>query len=187
MELFLGLLALCVLGMLVGILNRKEEKYSKVLEYFKGYSVEGGEDKGVKYIRFQHVMMLDWDIPDAVHPEEAVSIQTREEVLTLLTEYCMEEKNTLFRVYRTPGGVRGFLISSVVEGPKAQKEVMERLKCDPLYVKFCVLRNTFACRVSPKIGRANDYVARPWTTIGYGKECPLVMETVRYHDSFLIS
>ncbi len=172
-------------GLAVGIINRREGRFPLVKRYGKeDYRICGGEDRGVRYITFRHVMMLDWDVPDVSHKAgECVTIKEKGEALDILRAYCMEDKKIVFRVYETPGGVRAFVTSKCFDG--IEKQLMEALKCDPLYTQFCVQRREWSCRVSPKKGRENDYVARYWVTIGEGQEDEGAVELVRYHDELI--
>lgn len=183
----LGFLALCGFMFLVGVINRRNGRFPLVKEYGEGYKVYGGEDRGVRYITFAHVMMLDWDVPDEGHKtEECITIKDRGEALTILEEFCKENRAWKFKVYETPGGVRAFCTSMCIkEGIGTMKETMDWLKCDPLYTRFCLQRREWACRVSPKVGRANDYVARYWKEVGEGSEDRDAVELVAYHDSLI--
>ncbi len=188
MELYgIGFLVLCAFMFLVGVINRRNGRFPLVKKYGNNYEVYGGEDRGVKYITFAHVMMLDWDVPDEGHKgSECITIATKGEAISILEEFCKENKTMRFKVYETPGGVRAFLTSRcITEGMGTMKETMDWLKCDPLYTRFCLQRREWACRVSPKVGRANDYVARYMMEVGEGCEDKDAVELVAYHDSLI--
>lgn len=176
---------LSVMGIVISICPR-DRKYFPIIKRGKYGLVYGGNQKGMKIISFRHVVMLDWDVPNEGHVMEGcVTIRRKEEAIVILQQYCMEDKKMLFRVYETPGGVRAFLVSRMSESVRLDEPLMRRLSCDPLYTRLCASRGEWACRVSPKVGRKGDYVARYWTTIGDGKEDEGAMELVKYHDELI--
>lgn len=172
-----------LLGIALAVNVRRRDRFPLLHSYKdKAYCIYGGLDNGVNYLEFSHVMMLDWDVPDPIHPEEACTIRDRNEAYHILKEFCLENPGWVFRVYETPGGVRAFLTSRCVESVAEVSDLMGWLRCDPLYVKFCERRRSFAVRVSAKLSRKGDYVARLVGIVGVGKEDPDALEVVRYHD-----
>ena len=61
---------------------------------------------------------------------------------------------------------------------------MSDLSIDPLYREITEQQKVWWCRVSPKIGRQGDFVARPWRTVGgnEGIESLDALLALREHD-----
>ena len=155
----------------------------RLLKKLYGRNLYHRRDRGVKYVGFADVLMLDWDIPAEGHvSQNCVTITCREEALAVLEAFCAKYPGKFrFRVYETPGGVRAFLLSGHV--PAHHAAGWQRvLRCDPLYTEMCYLRGACWCRVSPKVGRTGDYVARPWKNVGTGPVNPSVCRLVNWHD-----
>jgi uncharacterized protein (TIGR02996 family) len=87
-------------------------------------------------------------------------------------------------VYETPGGVRAFLTSHFEEFGPDHRRLMDDLSIDPLYRDITQEQRAWWCRVSPKVGRQGDYVARPWTTVqgADGIESLDALLALREHD-----
>jgi uncharacterized protein (TIGR02996 family) len=121
----------------------------------------------VEYIGFNRLLMGDWDIPDDFHFHDgSVTVPNREYVLGILHRDVSQRPNHFWRVYQTPGGVRAFLTSDFqVFCAEVHSALMKDLSIDPVYRDIATAQRAWWCRVSPKIGRPGDYVAKPWTTV----------------------
>ena len=136
--------------------------------------------------------MLDWDLPGPGHySAAAITISTRYEPVEMLQNLCNQSDAWLFRVYKTPGGVRAFCMSHTwdLADPKeaaVARMLMEGLKCDPCYTHFTFRRlNGWNSRVSPKVVRKNDYVARHVLDMGKGQATSKNVANVAIHDKLI--
>ena len=125
----------------------------------------------VEYIAFPRLLMGDWDVPDDFHFHEgSVTVPSREYVLGILHRDVRERPDHAWRAYETPGGVRAFLTSHFEEfSADRHHGMMADLSIDPLYREITAEQRAWWCRVSPKVGRPGDYVARSWTTVRGGR------------------
>jgi uncharacterized protein (TIGR02996 family) len=120
----------------------------------------------VEYLAFPRLLMGDWDTPDDFHfHESSVTVPSREYVLGILRRDVAERPDHAWRAYETPGGVRAFLTSEFEEFSPRHARLMADLFIDPLYRQITEEQRAWWCRVSPKVGRPGDFVARPWTTV----------------------
>jgi uncharacterized protein (TIGR02996 family) len=143
------------------------------------------EVQKVEYVAFPRLLMGDWDCPDTFHFHEgSVTVPSRDYVLGILRRDVRDEPDHVWRVYETPGGVRAFLTSDYRPFDRHHRGLMLNLSIDPLYREITTQQAAWWCRVSPKVGRPGDYVARPWTTIrgGEGIESLDALLAVREHD-----
>lgn len=104
--------------------------------------------------------MFDWDLKGGLHPTEACTINTREEVIPRLEEYCASHPEAGFYLEKTPGGVRGFFNKPLTL--EEWREIYTELGCDPLMSQL--QEGWWTPRVSPKPGLT--WTSKPWTYIG---------------------
>ncbi len=140
----------------------------------------------VEYVAFPRLLMGDWDCPDDYHFHEgSVTVPDRPYVLGILRRDVRERPGHVWQVYETPGGVRAFLTSHF-EGFSAghHPRLMADLSIDPVYREITAQQGAWWCRVSPKVGRPGDYVARPWATVrgADGVESLDALLALREHD-----
>ena len=142
--------------------------------------------KGVKYLDMVGLMMCDWDCaqsPDSV--DHHYTITSLDQVDSIINSLVRAKPDLLLIGYKTPsGGAHAFLVSHIVKLERGVK-LGYKLKCDQLYLKFCQQRGNFAVRVSPKLEREGDYIAKFWKTWGNGTPDPRQEEIMRGHDAFL--
>lgn len=136
------------------------------------------------YVSTSNIPMFDWDIPDEYHGDNSITFTSREEVIHMLGRFVSRNPSFYFRVYDTPGGLHGWLMSHSGT-PRQCLKLMRALKVDPLYIKYCLGRGEFSCRLGKKYGREGDYIARYRRGIGGGAVIPLHKETVDYHDCMI--
>lgn len=139
-------------------------------------------------------MMLDWDIQDVGHlTTDAITINSRWEAIQILQDLCQQSDAWLWRVYKTPGGVRAFCMShtwdlSVATDAAIAKALMVSLKCDPCYTHFTFSRcEGWRVRVSGKPGRPGDYIAQHLFDVGSGKALPENVTNIQIHDGLVNS
>ena len=137
-------------------------------------------------------MMLDWDVPDTGHlTADAITINNRWEAIDILQKLCQQSDAWLWRVYKTPGGVRAFCMShswdiqNTIQAAVA-KAIMTTLKCDPCYVDFTFRKaEGWNVRVSKKPGRPGDYIAQHLFDIGEGKALKENIVNIELHDALI--
>lgn len=159
---------------------------TRYTEYLNGVSIAHLEECGVTYKRFDVIAALDWDWPNVAHKAaECVTIDTIEDVYRLLAPWLLAHPDQAIRIYETPGGVRGVLTGKRQTVDEFLCLGVDALNADPLYLKLCNQRKVFGVRVSPKLNRTGDFIARYVCTLG-GAEDPEIVEVVeRFHDSYL--
>lgn len=132
-----------------------------------------------KVTSFDWLPVADWDWPDKIHDSRCTTISTLEDVVRILNKYLESNENHV-RVYETPAGVHAFFLG---EKQTPREFNWEGLNADPIYQKICIQKNKFRIRVSPKLGRTGDFVARYVCTVA---NCPpnLQLEKllVQHHD-----
>lgn len=150
------------------------------------------EEDGVTYALFDHMLMVDWDVDDGSHKraKKQCLVDTAGEAYLRLNDWLAKPENEAYRFefYLTPGGARAFCTSHFFHpADKEAQRILKELGCDKLYAGLCAKKGVWACRVSPKVGRKGDYVAR-WVAKLAGPapsaKYPLVhmQECVRWHD-----
>lgn len=146
-------------------------------------------DKGMEFNLFGNVPMQDWDFPDGLHPEVAVTINDLGDVLPRLEEHANRHKDK-WRLYTTPGGVRAFNLSKqvkptdIIQDTPAAEFYRQSLNSDPYYAKYTSENpHGWASRISGKPKRLNDFVAYHLADVGPGVIHPENLDIVtRYHD-----
>lgn len=159
---------------------RQPATRARVLRYPPAVRDRVEERDGMKVVAWSNLFMFDWDVgPDK-------EFKTREEVLDFVLSTGPRHA---LRLYKTPGGVRGFAIHWM-RYPDAYWESWQEyatdLQCDPAYVELCPVRGACACRVGPKEGRDGDYVAEYWITVGHGSQeiREGLVEQIQLHDQW---
>lgn len=120
---------------------------------------------GITVARFKNFCMFDWDFPDDGHKtDKCITISKHEDVLLILNNFINRNPEASFILEKTPGGVRGWYGKPLSIGQ--WRKIAKEVNCDPLYIKMTSLKKCWACRISPKPNRANDYVSAYWCTVG---------------------
>jgi hypothetical protein len=140
------------------------------------------EENEIFYLNNNIVPMFDWDIPKDWHHPDASTFKTKEKVYDFLN-FWGEFYGLSFAIYETPGGVHGWVTNKVTT-PRGIITEMKKLMVDPFYRHFCIERNEWACRVSPK--REGDYIGRFKFFIGSGEMTPEAKEILEIHDQLIM-
>jgi hypothetical protein len=159
----------------------------------RGKNKETGKYAPVEYVGNPNVPMGDWDWPDKIHDSRSISIENLGNVVDNLRRETTQDPNALWRLYMTPGGVRGFNVGErMTPGEMHNRGVFDRLQIDKLYHENAVMpqytlpgypRNAFHARISEKPGRPDDFVAYYLTDVGQGMPVPKSMRYIeKYHD-----
>jgi hypothetical protein len=147
--------------------RRGEELYAKELnfpkamvepgvwfkrDYIKNKSdqriLDDGRPNGA-YVDFYgtaKVPMGDWDFPDAIHHDSSVTIKNLGDTYQSVKEYTNRNPDSLWQMYLTPGGVRGFEIAEQYTprqfmggvDPDSPNNKFAQLNIDPNYAKMAV-------------------------------------------------
>lgn len=161
---------------------------ARYVEYLHEVSILHREESGISYKSFDRIAMLDWDWPNESHKlDRCVTIQSFEQVVEYLEPWLAKHSDQAVRLYETPGGVRGFFISKKQNVMEFLALGIDDLNSDPLYITLCTRRNAFGVRISPKLNRKADFVARYVCTLGH-QQCPEVLDVIaKFHDRYLIN
>lgn len=139
--------------------------------------------KGVEYISTPKIPMQDWDFPDPLHPDAAVTIRNLGDAYENLKDFTKANPDEAWKLYLTPGGVRAWNLSGQGNPQQLAFGYQQTLNSDPLYNEYAQRSNTWASRLSGKPKRADDFVAFPLATIGEGLPNPTNVDWVtRFHD-----
>lgn len=159
----------------------------------------------VDFISTDRVPMGDWDFPESTHPDSSITIRNVGDVYDKLHGYTVDNPDSRWQVYLTPGGVRAFDIAREIKprdfnaGNKyAVRGDFKELAIDPNYAKMAVNKinptritkydmlypsQGWAARISGKPGRADDFVAFPLGEVGTGIVNPYNRRILdEYHD-----
>ena len=154
-----------------------------------GFNKQGGVGKAY-YSEFDEVPMIDIDVPDGLHPDGAIIFKDKQTGLNNLREHMKTPfgNESAYRLYDTPGGLRGFDVSEVARemGVKDYRHISESVGVDPYYIKNTMARNTYSSRLAPKPGRQGDYIARPLGMLKGDKSrinADSMREVSEFHDS----
>lgn len=145
------------------------------------------EDNNVHYFHYTDLLMIDWDVDDGSHfdPERQCLVDSIGDAWETLHNFCEKNPEYKFVMYQTPGGARAFCISHRIKALSDEAGyLMDELKCDKIYVDITQQRGNFACRLTPKIGREGDYVARFIGYLGNGDADDSLLNRVSYHDTW---
>ena len=162
--------------------------------------------KMMEFIGYENVPMIDIDFPDSIHsPLAYTDVRSLPQVAERVQDYVSRNPEAGYRLYRTPGGVRGWDLTNQV-GPAGYGQAWKELGVDPLYryiskdpgsarQNFRYLEGTplqrdpqdraYWSRISPKPGRDTDYVAQPIAEVLGTKfrRNPINQRLIRqYHD-----
>jgi hypothetical protein len=157
------------------------------VEYYNGVSIAHVEDTGMTYKRFDRVAFLDWDWPNAARKtKECITVQDFGEVVDLIENWLIIHPEYTIRLYETPGGVRGVFVSHFMTVDELVNLNIEGLKSDPLYISLSLARKCFGARISPKLNRANDFIARYVCTLGVYQNPEILDILSKFHDNYLL-
>jgi len=129
------------------------------------------KDGKMYYLKFYDLMMLDYD-----------GI-TYEQLLEILEPYA---DLMYFYIYKTFNGFHVFVMSGLYpHNTNKSSSLMSELKCDPYYTIFCY-RNGYKIRLSPKMGRGEEFIAEYITDYGsddmLDPECSRLIE---FHNFYV--
>jgi hypothetical protein len=111
-------------------------------------TLDDGRPNG-SYVDFygtKNVPMGDWDFPDAIHHDSSVTINNLGDTYQSVKEYTNRNPDSLWQMYLTPGGVRGFEIAEQYTprqfmggvDPSSPNNRFSQLNIDPNYAKMAV-------------------------------------------------
>jgi hypothetical protein len=156
-------------------------------EYLHGVSIAHVEDAGITYKRFDKIAFLDWDWPNVSHRNnDCVTIQNFGEVVDLLEPWLHKHPSFAIRLYETPGGVRGIFTSHFMTVNELVALGIEELNSDPMYIKLSLQRGVFGARISPKLNRTGDFIARYVCTLGVQQDVQILDILSKFHDNYLL-
>lgn len=138
----------------------------------------------VEYMQFGNIPMQDWDFPDAIHPNAAVTVRHLGDAYASLVKRTTDNANERWRMYLTPGGIRAWNLTDQVTPTQQNtaREYRDSMNSDPLYAMFSERENVWSSRISAK-NRPDDFVAYPIAEVGNGLPNPQNLNLVqRYHD-----
>ena len=144
-------------------------------------TVPTAKDPGkiMEFVGTEQVPMADWDFPGPDHPANSITnVRTLGDAEERLQQYVSQNPESAFRLYRTPGGIRAWDLTTQAS-PHQYARAHKELDIDPNYARISredsrarlnFLDNSpyqrpadaavFFSRISPKPGRV-DYVAQP--------------------------
>lgn len=129
---------------------------------------------GIKSIRFNNFIMLDWDTPH------------RGEVYQNLKQLCHESPAELWAIYDTFGGVHAFRLNCTELPTSAHSIALAyKLNADIRYVELCISRNLWSARIAPKPDRSGDFICFKGF-VGTGTALPKTQWLLQIHHNLLI-
>ncbi|WP_193986327.1 hypothetical protein [[Phormidium] sp. LEGE 05292] len=129
---------------------------------------------GIKSIRFNNFIMLDWDTPH------------RGEVYQNLAQYCHENPQELWAIYDTFAGVHAFRLNYTEPPTSAYSIALAyKLDADIRYVELCIARNLWSARIAPKPHRSRDFICFKGF-LGSGIALPKAQWLLQIHHNLLI-
>jgi len=145
------------------------------------------DDNNLKIMRLKDLMMVDWDpILPGQSWDEGHTVNDIQEVLMILELDVYKYKSHLWRVYETPsGGVHAFLVSHKLPPTKAACQFAYSLKGDKRYIDIAWERQCWDVRISPKLFRPHDFVAKYIKDIGTGQYLIEHRTTMLMHDTYI--
>lgn len=153
-----------------------------------------GQKAGKGYFAdFKKTPMIDIDLPGP-HPDSSIVWSSEGEAMKAINKYLKTAvgKDSLFKLYRTPGGLRLFDLArrrsprQYYDPRRASGWLQHQLGEDPWYSWHNLKRGAFASRVGPKPGRKDDYVAKFIDYVGEGEPNPKnFMDVKLYHDDLI--
>lgn len=144
-----------------------QQIYKKTKDYYIAKDI----NKNRLYICYKNFLCLDID-NDTLKP---------------LKEFCKQNKDYLFQIYKTRKGYHAFCMSHRFDAKKYKTQLfMLQMNCDPMYVAFSKLRD-FSIRLSHKKGEVlNLPIYKKTITIGSGKALPLLKSLLEVHDKLVL-
>lgn len=129
---------------------------------------------GIKSMRFNNFIMLDWDTPH------------RGEVYQNLKQLCHENPEELWAIYDTFAGVHAFRLNCTELPTSAHSIALAyKLDADIRYVELCIGRNLWSARIAPKPGRSGDFIYFKGF-VGTGTALPKTQWLLQIHHNLLI-
>lgn len=129
---------------------------------------------GIKSIRFNNFIMLDWDTPH------------RGEVYQDLAQHCHENPQELWAIYDTFAGVHAFRLNCTEPPTSAHSIALAyKLDADIRYVELCIARNLWSARIAPKPDRSRDFICFKGF-LGSGIALPKAQWLLQIHHNLLI-
>lgn len=157
------------------------------VEYLHGVSIAHVEEAGMTYKRYDKIAFLDWDWPNVSHKNnDCVTIQNFGEVIDLLEPWLHKHPGFTIRLYETPGGVRGVFTSHKMTVTELVGLNINELKSDQMYIKLVLQRGVFGARISPKLNRTGDFIARYVCTLGVQQDAQILDILSKFHDNYLL-
>ncbi len=155
----------------------------------KGFLYSPSYDKASNayFLSLKKTPMVDIDLPSALrHSKAQIVFDSQRQAIKNLIDYAKFDKNSLFRIYKTPAGLRIFNIGKRTRPSKTTHAIDKALGGDYSYRRGVLERGTFDARLSPKPGFPDDYGARYLGTIGQSPANPQnLMEVTKYHDGLI--
>lgn len=152
------------------------------------------DGKYVNFSIFERTPMGDWDFPDDIHDSASVTIRHAGDAIDSIKRFTHDNKDSNFRVYLTPGGVRAFDMTRRLT-PRQYQKIGEDLNIDPQYLELSRdmvapygmegihPEQGFSSRLSSKPGRSDDFVAYYLGSMGQGLPHPTNKKLVtQFHD-----
>lgn len=162
---------------------------TKNVGFRKGFLYSPSYDKASNayFLSLKRTPMIDIDLPNALrHSKAQITFDSQKEAIKNLIDYARLDKKSLFRVYKTPAGLRIFNTGKRTRPSKSTHTIDKALGGDYSYRRGVMERGTFDARLSPKPGFTNDFGARYLGTIGQGSANPQnLMEITKYHDGLI--
>ena len=135
--------------------------------------------KIMEFVGTEQVPMADWDFPGPDHPANSITnVRTLGDAEERVQQYVSQNPEAAFRLYRTPGGIRAWDLTTQAN-PHQYARAHKELDIDPNYARISREDSrkrlnflddspyqrpsdaaVFFSRISPKPGRT-DYVAQP--------------------------
>lgn len=125
------------------------------------------------------VPITDIDLYDpSSHAADQVVFKTLKDFTPAMRDFMKTKrgKQSAFKIYRTPAGLRVFDVSKVSrrERPLVYDEVWQALGADPRYTNMAISKGAYATRLHPKQGRRSNIWGLPGNvrTGKFSKENP---------------
>ena len=151
-------------------------------------NVYTGKAGALHMVDYKKLPMVDLDLPaSASHMASQVRYKSYESAMRGVDKYLKSGrgKESVFDIYSTPAGLRMFDLGRR-QSPLSYATTADKIGSDPLYQAFSLQRGKFGARVSPKPGRAGDFVARPiHRAYGEGKIITDNFRELKIHDNLI--
>jgi len=127
------------------------------------------------YICYRTLLMIDIDYYK--HEKQ----RSKDELLTMIDNYCDQHKDYRFFIYSTRNGLHVFLVSHHMDYKSVQAlQIMIDLDCDFYYVVYSYIRG-WSVRLNKKKNEEDDQLYHFITDLGHGKIDPLLLKLVNLH------